>query len=91
MINPPPEIAGAVLTIDLGAVRENYRILKAALGGAACAGVVKANGYGLGAVEVARALTKEGCDTFFVAHLSEGLELRAGLGRAPTPSPSATR
>jgi len=45
--------AGAVLTIDLGAVRENYRRLKAQLGGVRCAGVVKADGYGLGAAPVA--------------------------------------
>ena len=61
--------AGAVLTIDLGAVRENYRRLKATLGATKCAGVVKADGYGLGAAAIARALQKEGCDTFFVAHV----------------------
>lgn len=76
-------VAGAILTIDLGAVRENYRRLKAMLGGKPCAAVVKANGYGLGAAEVARALMKEGCDTFFVAHLSEGLSLRAQVGTEP--------
>ncbi len=80
----PETAAGAVLTIDLDAVRENYRRLKARLaGGAACAGVVKADGYGLGAVPVARALAREGCDTFFVAHAGEGLALRAALGPAP--------
>lgn len=83
MNSPAADIAGAILTIDLGAVRENYRILKSMLGGARCAGVVKANGYGLGAVEVARALCLEGCDTFFVAHLSEALELRADIGAEP--------
>ncbi|MBA3447308.1 MAG: alanine racemase [Pseudaminobacter sp.] len=75
--------AGAVLTIDLGAVRENYRRLKARLGGPRCAGVVKADGYGLGAARVALALAKEGCDVFFVAHVGEGLELRDALGREP--------
>jgi len=75
--------AGAVLTIDLSALRENYRRLKALLGGTRCAGVVKADGYGLGAVEVARALIAEGCDIFFVAHVGEALALRAALGDAP--------
>lgn len=75
--------AGAILTIDLSAVRENYRLLKSRLGGARCAGVVKADSYGLGAAQVAQALMKEGCDTFFVAHVGEGLALRAVLGRSP--------
>ncbi|MER8826077.1 alanine racemase [Mesorhizobium sp. M0938] len=76
--------AGAILTIDLGAIRENYRRLKAQLGGARCAGVVKADGYGLGAGQVATALIAEGCDTFFVAHLTEGALLRQALGSAVT-------
>lgn len=81
---PSEAAAGAILTIDLGAVRENYLRLKTQLGGKPCAAVVKANGYGLGAAEVSRALMKEGCDTFFVAHLSEGLDLRTALGSSPT-------
>lgn len=89
LVKPPVEsqpslaAAGALLTIDLDAVRENYRRLKKLLGGAACAGVVKADGYGLGASEVARALAEEGCDTFFVAHVDEGVRLRAMLGQNP--------
>lgn len=75
--------AGAILTIDLGAVRENYRRLRARLGAARCAGVVKADAYGLGAAEIAPALAKEGCDTFFVAHVGEGIALRTVLGPRP--------
>ena len=40
------------------------------------AAVVKANAYGLGAVRVVEALRREGCRDFFVATLSEGIELR---------------
>jgi alanine racemase len=72
-----------VLTIDLGAVRANYRLLKARLGGVAPAGVVKADGYGLGAAHVARALIAEGCDIFFVAHLDEARRLRDAIGDRP--------
>ncbi|MDX8519019.1 alanine racemase [Mesorhizobium dulcispinae] len=72
--------AGAILTIDLGAIRENYRRLKARLAGVRCAGVLKADGYGLGAAQVASALIREGCDIFFVALLSEGIALRKALG-----------
>ncbi len=76
--------AGAILTIDLSAVRSNYRLLRDRLGGGRCAGVVKADGYGLGASRISAALADEGCDTFFVAHLAEGLSLKPGL------SPSAS-
>ncbi|TPL93413.1 alanine racemase [Mesorhizobium sp. B2-3-12] len=77
------EAAGAILTIDLGAIRENYRRLKALLGGARCAGVVKADGYGLGARQVASALAEEGCGIFFVALLAEGIALRKAIGAGP--------
>ena len=80
---PSSALAGAILTIDLGAIRENYRILKDKLGGVAAAGVVKADGYGHGAAEVASALAAEGCTTFFVAQLGEALALRTALGRGP--------
>ena len=44
--------------------------------------MVKANGYGLGALEVAAALWAAGCRRFFVAHLEEGRALRARLPAA---------
>ena len=72
--------AGAILTIDLDAIVENYRRLKARLGGTRCAGVLKADGYGLGAARVASALMREGCDIFFVALLGEGIALRKAIG-----------
>ena len=78
--SPSPASAGAILTIDLGAIRENYRLLKRRLGNVPAAGVVKADGYGLGAAEVAAALGAEGCSIFFVAHLGEAVALRAALG-----------
>lgn len=80
---PDSGLAGAILTIDLDAIRENYRILRARLGRSVCAAVVKADAYGLGAVEVAQALRKEECGTFFVAHGSEGIALRQALGPEP--------
>lgn len=71
--------AGATLTIDLDAVRANYRLLRArgaASTGAACGAVLKADAYGLGMDKVAAALVREGCRSFFVAHLDEGIRLR---------------
>nr|WP_246602296.1 alanine racemase [Falsiroseomonas tokyonensis] len=70
------------MTVDLDAIVANWRDLSARHG-APCAGVVKADGYGLGAAPVARALLAAGCRTFFVAHLTEGLALRAALGAGP--------
>ena len=78
----PPNEAGAVLTIDLGALARNYRTLAAMGHGAACAAVVKADAYGLGIEKAGPALSTAGCETFFVAHLSEARRLRAVVPRA---------
>lgn len=69
------------LVVDLDAVAANYRRLAAMAAHAACGAAVKGDGYGLGALDVARRLVSEGCRTFFVATLDEALELRgADLG-----------
>jgi len=67
--------AGALLTVDLGAVRDNYRLLAGKTKGA-CAAVMKADAYGLGMEQVAPALALEGCRVFFTAHLDEAVRLR---------------
>lgn len=66
-------------TVDLDAVAENYRIIVAQLGSVPSAAVIKANGYGLGAVPVAERLWAEGCRRFFVARVDEGIEVREVL------------
>jgi alanine racemase len=76
------EGASAILTIDLGAIQENYRRLREVAADAEMAGVVKADAYGLGADEVAKALFNAGCRQFFVAQLDEGLALRRTLPEA---------
>ncbi len=68
--------ARGVLTIDLDALGSNYRHLKQLAPRSEVGGVVKANGYGLGAKEVAACLHAAGCRTFFVAHPGEGIALR---------------
>jgi alanine racemase len=75
--------ADAILTVDLDAVAANYRTLCAMVEGGACAAVVKANAYGLGAVPVAKRLIREGCGVFFVATLDEALGLRTAVGKEP--------
>lgn len=74
--------AGATLTIDLDAIRANYRTVQARASGAECAAVVKADAYGLGAARVAPMLERAGARTFFVAHVDEGIALRPHIAPA---------
>ncbi|HEY6031865.1 MAG TPA: alanine racemase [Gaiellaceae bacterium] len=64
------------LTVDIGAVRRNARTLLRALDGAELWAVVKANGYGHGAVDVAGAALGAGASALCVATVPEALELR---------------
>jgi alanine racemase len=64
------------ITIDLGAVRRNVRTLLRILDGPELWAVVKANGYGHGAVEVAGAAYGAGATALCVATVGEALELR---------------
>lgn len=64
----------AKATIDLQAIKANYRLAKKVSGGQAAA-IIKANAYGHGAVRVAQALSTE-VDAFGVACIEEALELR---------------
>ncbi|MGD0166201.1 MAG: alanine racemase [Gaiellaceae bacterium] len=65
------------ITIDLGAARRNVKRLIAALDGADLWVVVKADGYGHGAVDVAAAALGAGARVLCVVTLAEGLEMRA--------------
>jgi alanine racemase len=67
------------LVVDLSALQRNYRILGELAANAEVGAVVKANAYGLGAVEVLPALAEAGCRTFYVAHTLEGEEARRAL------------
>jgi alanine racemase len=81
--SPAARRAGAILSIDLDALAENYGILAGqAAGGIGCAAVVKANAYGLGVDRVAPVLFAAGCRRFFVAQLEEGIQLRGLLPEA---------
>jgi alanine racemase len=66
------------ITIDLGAIRHNARRLLDVLDGAELWAVVKANGYGHGAGDVARAALAAGATALCVATVAEGVELRQG-------------
>src|SRR5204863_354132 len=81
------------LTIDLGAVRRNVKRLLDVLEGAQLWAVVKANGYGHGAVDVAGAALGAGASVLCVATVPEGLALREKFGetRILVMGPTATR
>jgi alanine racemase len=67
------------VTIDLGALRHNARRLLDVLDGAELWAVVKANAYGHGAVDCARAALGAGAAALCVATVGEGVELRREL------------
>lgn len=78
MIDPASECQTSPLLrlrLDGDALLSNYRALAGLSGGAVTGAAVKANGYGLGAREVARRLYKAGCRDFFVAHWAEAAAL----------------
>lgn len=90
-----PSLARA--EIDLAAIAHNLRELRRAIQTEArVMAVVKANGYGHGAVPVARAALDAGADALAVARLPEGVALRAAgisapiLVLGPVPPSAAT-
>jgi len=99
MYNPPHSIHGlanrvnkkVIFTgrpvwaeVSLGAINANLRAIRRHIGtGRKVLGVVKANAYGLGAIEVSRTLSRTGIDWFGVTSASEGVELRRAGIREP--------
>ena len=75
-MRPEAGRAGAILEVNLGAIVANWRLLCDLHPSGPVAGVVKADGYGLGAHAVAPALYAAGCRHFFVALLDEAMEIR---------------
>jgi alanine racemase len=77
------DVARATAVVDVGAIERNCARLAAELTGDAelCA-VVKADGYGHGAVECGRAALAGGASWLAVAAASEAAELRAALPEA---------
>ena len=66
--------------IDLDALRQNFRAVRQRAGEMPLCAVVKADSYGHGAVQCARALAEEGAAWLAVSCLAEALQLRrAGL------------
>ncbi len=67
--------------ISRAAIASNYRAVRDLVGPAGVIGVVKADAYGHGALEVARVLEREGIQWLAVSSVEEGVALRgAGIG-----------
>lgn len=77
------ETARTWAEISLGNLEHNYRALRACAPDSRFLATVKANGYGHGAVAVARRLVELGTDYLAVACLDEGAQLRRAGIEAP--------
>ncbi len=65
----------SVLFINLESIKENYNLLKKLANKSEVAVAIKANAYGLGLNKICKTLISQGCKTFFVASIQEGLEI----------------
>jgi alanine racemase len=69
----------SLVTVDVGAIRDNARTLARVLGRSELWAVVKADGYGHGAGDAGRAALEGGATTLCVATVGEALALRPTL------------
>lgn len=77
-------IARVTATVDLAALRHNLRQVRRVAPASKVMAAVKADGYGHGAVQVARSLQAEGVDALAVACMEEAVTLReAGIATLP--------
>jgi alanine racemase len=82
-MSPSPDAGRAEIVVDLDAVRRNVATLKERVGDVQMMTVVKADGYGHGMVEAARAARAAGADWLGVAVIDEALALRAAGDTGP--------
>lgn len=75
---PDQQRLRAEVVVELDAIRHNVALLAARAGSAATMAVVKADGYGHGALPVARAALEAGATWLGSCSLKEALDLRAG-------------
>lgn len=72
------------IEVSINALQNNLQIIRAHLGPQIdIMAIVKANGYGLGAIEVSRVAIREGAACLGVATIEEGIELRDAGIKAP--------
>lgn len=73
----------AWIEVNLKAIRQNIRNIKALIGDTKIMAVVKADAYGHGAVEVSRVALEEGVYALAVSNLDEAIELREAKINCP--------
>ena len=73
----------AWVEVDLSAIEDNTRRLVDIAAGAELMAMVKANAYGHGAVETAKALLRQGVSRIAVVSIEEGITLRQAGINAP--------
>lgn len=66
-----------ILEVDLGKIKRNIQKFCELVAPSRITAVIKANAYGLGALEIAQTCREAGVDSFGVADLNEALELKA--------------
>lgn len=71
------------IEVDLSAIAHNMRVVRRLSHSALVSAVVKADGYGHGAVAVGRTLIENGADRFCVATADEAYELREAFPETP--------
>lgn len=71
------------IEVDLAAIAHNMRLLRRATAARQITAVIKADGYGHGAVEIGRTLLENGADRFAVATADEAYELREHFPDVP--------
>lgn len=79
----PSELASRpVLEVNLQAIVDNHHVIRQRFTGTAVTAVIKSEAYGLGAQPVAQALSRAGCETFWVNDLLEAVALRPAVPKA---------
>lgn len=84
MINTEEILRDTYVKVDLGRIAENMALIRGMVGpDVAVMPVIKANGYGHGAVQIAPTLMEAGASYLAVATLTEALELRDAYPNYP--------
>lgn len=76
-------MTGITIVVDYGAIRRNVEVLREQTQGAEVMAIVKADGYGHGLIETARAAREGGASWLGVAQPGEALALRAADDAGP--------
>ena len=75
--NRKDALRDTIIEIDLGKLSKNVKMIKEMAGSdVAVMAVIKANGYGHGAWQIAQTIMEAGADYLAVATLTEAMELR---------------